>query len=285
MGYNFESTIANKSQFYTHALLALMLGEGKMKVIIGLLFCMLSGFSLADEQKGLEVMQEVDRRDLGWGDMTADLKMTLRNKNGDEHVRSLRMKTLEMQDDGDKSLSIFDSPRDIKGTAFLSFTHALEADEQWLYLPALKRVKRISSSNKSGPFLGSEFAFEDLTSFELKKYKYNYLRDEMIDGIDFFVIEAFPQYDHSGYVRNIVWIDKNRYIPLRIDYYDRKDALLKTQTFLEYKQYLDQYWRAGKSKMNNFLTGKSTTLLWKNYHFRNGLTERHFDKNTLKRSR
>ena len=256
-----------------------------MKIIIGLLFYMLSGFSFADEQKGLEVMQEVDLRDLGWGDMLADLKMVLRNKNGDEHVRSLRMKTLEMQDDGDKSLSIFGSPRDVKGTAFLSFTHALDADEQWLYLPALKRVKRISSSNKSGPFLGSEFAFEDLTSFELKKYKYNYLRDEMIDGIDCFVIEAFPQYDHSGYVRNIVWIDKNRYIPLRIDYYDRKDALLKTQTFLEYKQYLDQYWRAGSSKMNNFLTGKSTTLFWKNYHFRNGLTERNFDKNTLKRSR
>ena len=190
------------------------------------------------EQKGFAVMEEMDKRDLGWQDMTANLKMILKNKNGDEHERSLRMKTLEMLNDGDKSLSIFDSPRDIKGTAFLSFTHALEADEQWLYLPALKRVKRISSSNKSGPFLGSEFAFEDLTSFELKKYKYNYLRDEVLDGADSFVIETFPQYEHSGYVRNIVWVDKERYIPLKIDYYDRKDALLKTQTFNDYQQYL-----------------------------------------------
>ena len=255
------------------------------KIVISLLFCLLSGFSFADEQKGLEIMQEVDKRDLGWGDMSADLKMILKNKNGDEHVRSLRMKTLEMQDDGDKSLSIFDSPRDIKGTAFLSFTHALEADEQWLYLPALKRVKRISSSNKSGPFLGSEFAFEDLTSFELKKYQYNYLRDELIEGADCFVVETFPQYQHSGYTRNIVWIDKQRYIPLRIDYYDRKNALLKTQTFINYQQYLEQYWRAGKSEMENYLTGKSTELLWENYRFRSGLTKRNFDKNTLKRSR
>lgn len=257
-----------------------------MKIIVcSLLLCLLPGLSFADEQKGLEIMQEVDKRDLGWRDMSADLKMILKNKNGDEHVRSLRMKTLEVHNDGDKSLSIFDSPRDIKGTAFLSFTHALEADEQWLYLPALKRVKRISSSNKSGPFLGSEFAFEDLTSFELKKYKYNYLRDEVIEGVDSFVVETFPQYEHSGYTRNIVWIDKQRYIPLRIDYYDRKNSHLKTQTFINYQQYLEQYWRAGKSVMENFLTGKSTVLLWENYRFRSGLTDRNFDKNTLKRSR
>ncbi len=274
------------------------------KNVVGLLFCLLAWGCVAEEinaaaisteqiqieeisseQKGLEIMQEVDKRDLGWGDMSTDMQMILKNKNGDEHVRNLRLKTLEMLDDGDKSLSIFDSPRDIKGTAFLSFTHALEADEQWLYLPALKRVKRISSSNKSGPFLGSEFAFEDLTSFELKKFKYNYLRDEVVDNVDCFVIETFPQYEHSGYTRNIVWIDKERYIPLKTDYYDRKNALLKTQTFNDYQQYLGQYWRAAKTLMANHLTGKSTTLLWENYTFRNGLTERNFDKNTLKRSR
>ncbi|TXL23244.1 outer membrane lipoprotein-sorting protein, partial [Methylococcaceae bacterium HT2] len=235
--------------------------------------------------KGLEIMQEVDKRDLGWGDMSTNMQMILKNRNGDEHIRSLRLKTLEMHDDGDKSLSIFDSPRDIKGTAFLSFTHALDADEQWLYLPALKRVKRISSSNKSGHFLGSEFAFEDLTSFELKKYKYNYLRDEVFDGVDSYVVETFPQYQHSGYTRNIVWIDKERYIPMKIDYYDRKNALIKSQKFIDYKQYLDQYWRAAKTEMQNHLTGKSTTLLWQSYKFRTGLTARNFDKNTLKRSR
>ncbi|WP_428353350.1 outer membrane lipoprotein-sorting protein [Methyloprofundus sp.] len=274
------------------------------KVVLSLMFSLLPGIAFAEdinaevisvepvqieeintEQKGFEVMQEMDKRDMGWGDMSTSMQMVLKNKNGDEHVRNLKMTTLEMQDDGDKSLSIFDSPRDIKGTAFLSFTHALDADEQWLYLPALKRVKRISSSNKSGPFLGSEFAFEDLTSFELKKYKYNYLREEVVDGIDSFVIETYPQYKHSGYTRNIVWVDKERYIPIKIDYYDRKDALLKTQTFNDYQQYLDQYWRANNSYMENHLTGKSTTLVWENYTFRNGLTERNFDKNTLKRSR
>jgi hypothetical protein len=128
--------------------------------------------------RGLEIITEVDRRDTGFGDVQMDMVMILRNKSGDESLRSLSMKTLEIIGDGDKSLTIFDRPRDIKGTAYLSFTHPLTADEQWLYLPALKRVKRISSSNKSGPFLGSEYAFEDLTSFEIPKFSYRFHRAE-----------------------------------------------------------------------------------------------------------
>ena len=104
------------------------------------------------EEKGLAIAKEADKRDTGWGDQTASLKMVLRNRHGKESTRQTRSRTLEIQGDGDKSLSIFDSPRDVKGTAFLSFTHALKPEEQWLYLPALKRVKRISSSNKSAIF-------------------------------------------------------------------------------------------------------------------------------------
>ncbi|MEE9336714.1 MAG: outer membrane lipoprotein-sorting protein [Methylococcaceae bacterium] len=237
------------------------------------------------EQKGLEIITEVDKHDTGFGDSKATLKMRLTNRRGEESLRSLKLKTLEIIGEGDKSLTIFDSPRDIKGTAFLSFTHALVADEQWLYLPALKRVKRISSSNKSGPFLGSEYAFEDLTSFEIAKYAYKYLKDEVVDGIDCFVIELTPKYEHSGYTRQISWVDKKRYIMTKTEYYDRKEALLKTQLFKNYKQYLNQFWRAGEQLMTNHQNGKSTALLWDNYEFKTGLTNRDFDKNTLKRAR
>ena len=252
-------------------------------LVVGLL--LLSGMVYADEQKGLEIVQEMDRRDTGFGDTHAELEMILKNRHGDEHTRKLKIKTLEVIGDGDKSLIVFNSPRDVKGTAFLSFTHALVPDEQWLFLPALKRVKRISSSNKSGPFLGSEFAFEDLTSFEVKKYSYKYLRDEALDNIECYLVESFPQYEHSGYTRQIVWVDKERYIPMRIDYFDRKNALLKTQSFHNYQQYLGQYWRADKMLMVNHNNGKSTKLVWHNYQFGNSFTDRDFDKNTLKRAR
>jgi len=242
-------------------------------------------FALSLEEQGLIIMQEVELRDKGFGDSRSDLKMILRNRKGDESVRILTMKTLEVEADGDKSLSVFNKPRDIKGTAFLSYTHALVADEQWIYLPALKRVKRISSSNKSGPYLGSEFAFEDLTSFEVLKYSYRFLREEIYNGVDSFVIESYPQYEYSGYTRHIVWVDKERYIPLKTDYYDRKDSLLKTLENKGYQQYLEKYWRADEMLMTNHQNGKSTVLLWENYSFRNGLTDRDFDRNTLKRSR
>lgn len=245
----------------------------------------LSTFAETPEEKGLAIAVEADKRDSGWTDAKADMKMILRNKQGEASERSLRIDNLEVDGDGDKSLSVFDSPKDIKGTAFLSYTHALKPDDQWLYLPALKRVKRIASANKSGPFVGSEFAYEDLTSQEVEKYTYKFLRDEQFGDFDCFVVEAYPAYENSGYTRQLVWIDKNMYQPVKIDFYDRKDSLLKTLTATDWNQYLEQYWRPGKMEMVNHQTGKSTELQWTNYQFKVGLSDRDFDRNTLKRTR
>jgi len=237
------------------------------------------------EQKGLAIITESDKRDQGWQDSSASMTMTLRNKQGKESVREIRVKNLEVIGDGDKGLTVFDTPRDVKGTAFLTYSHALEPDEQWIFLPALKRVKRISSSNKSGPFMGSEFAYEDISSFEIDKYSYVYLRDETVNGQDCFVLETRPQYKHSGYTKSHVWIDKAEYRIQKIDFYDRKDSLLKIQIFTDYQQYLDQYWRAHTMTMENQQNGKSTTLKWGEYTFRTGLSDKDFEKNDLKRQR
>lgn len=235
------------------------------------------------EQRGLEIAVEADRRDSGFHDSSASLQMVLRNKQGQESIRQIRVRTLEQQDDGDKSLTIFDEPADVKGTNFLSFTHKSGPDDQWLYLPALKRVKRISSRNKSGPFMGSEFAYEDLSSQEVEKFTYKYLRDESYEGMDCFVIERDPVDKYSGYTRELVWIDKQEYRPHRVEFYDRKNALLKTLTYQDYHQYLDKYWRAHDMFMENHQTGKSTRLIWSDYQFQIGQTERDFDRNSLKR--
>jgi len=258
----------------------------KISIIPILLTLLLStAYAETPEEKGLAIANEADKRDTGWTDQVADMSMLLKNKQGDSSERVMQITTLEVPDDGDKSLITFDSPKDIKGTAFLSHTHSLTPDDQWLYLPALKRVKRISSSNKSGPFVGSEYAYEDLSSQEVEKYKYKWLRDETIDGRDSFVIERFPQYEHSGYTRQIVWLDKEMYQPLKLEFFDRKNSQLKTLLFLDYKQYLEQYWRPGSMQMTNHQNGKSTTLSWTDYKFKNGLDDRDFDKNTLKRAR
>ena len=246
-------------------------------------------YALTPEEKGLEIAEEVDRRDTGWDDSTANMTMTLFNKQGESSIRTMKSSSLEGKDDGDKTIIVFDKPRDVKGTALLTFTHKTGSDDQWLYLPALKRVKRIASSNKSGPFVGSEYAYEDLTSQEVEKYTYKYLRDEPCgdhaSGLTCFVNARDPVDEYSGYTIQHVWIDQNEYRPQKIDFYDRKGALLKTLTFHEYKQYLDQFWRAHRLMMVNHQTGKKTELKWNDYEFRTGLKDSDFNKNSLKRAK
>ena len=236
-------------------------------------------------QRGLEIATEVDRHDTGWHDFQARMTMLLRNKQGEESLRHMHTQSLETANDGDKTLIVFDQPPDVKGTALLSFSHKTGADDQWLYLPALKRVKRIASKNKSGPFMGSEFAYEDLASQEIEKYDYKYLQDEKLDGRESFLIERDPVDPDSGYSYQQVWIEKERYIPLRIEFYDRKRSLLKTLVFRGYRQYLDRYWRADEMFVQNHQTGKSTLLTWQEYRFQTGLKEQDFNKNSLKRAR
>ncbi|MDH3646552.1 MAG: outer membrane lipoprotein-sorting protein [Gammaproteobacteria bacterium] len=243
--------------------------------------------ALADEasERGLAIAIEADTRDQGFGDTASTLQMTLRNRHGDETTRQMRSRALEVADDGDKSLIIFNDPADVKGTAFLSFSHKTGDDDQWLYLPALKRVKRISSSNKSGPFMGSEFAYEDLSSQEVDKYTYRYLRDEDFDDRSHYVIERVPVDKKSGYTRQTVWIDHEEYRVWKVEFYDRKDALLKTLVFDQYQRYLDKHWRASLLDMTNHQTGKSTRLDVTDYVFGNGFSDSDFNRNSLAKAR
>ena len=256
-------------------------------ILPAILLCLLPFGLQAEtpEEQGRAIALEADKRDSGFGAYTNNVKMILRNKHGKESIREIRSKTLEVENDGDKSLTIFDRPRDVKGTALLSFTHKEGPDDQWLYLPALKRVKRIASDNKSGPFMGSEFAYEDITSQEVEKYTYKFIKDDNLNGMDVFVFERYPVDKKSGYTRQIIWMDKDNYKERKIEYYDRKNALLKTLILDEYNLYLDKFYRTHNMYMENHQTGKSTRLLQNNYNFDVELSDRDFDKNSLKRAR
>ncbi|VAX21338.1 Outer membrane lipoprotein-sorting protein, partial [hydrothermal vent metagenome] len=254
--------------------------------ILSLFLFPLTAASETAEEKGLAIAVEADQRDEGFGDYTSEMMMILKNKHGQKSERKIRLKTLEVENDGDKSLSIFDTPRDVKGTAFLTFTHKTGDDDQWLYLPALKRVKRISSRNKSGSFMGSEFAYEDIASQEIEKYTYKWVRDEKYKGLDCFVVEQYPvDKKNSGYTKQVAWIDKAEYRAQKVEYYDRKKSHLKTLTVDGYKQYMNKYWRPDEMYMVNHQNGKSTKLVWSDYKFQVGLKESDFNKNSLKRVR
>ena len=237
-------------------------------------------------QRGQAIMEEAIQRDDGYGDMKMEVKMVLKNSQGEKSTRFLKIRQLEIKNDGDKLLTTFEKPRDVQGTSLLTFTHVEKDDDQWLFLPAIKRVKRISSSNKSGSFMGSEFAFEDLASEELQKYKsYKLLREEIFGDHECFVVERVPTDNNSGYTRQVVWIDSTEYRFMRIDYYDRRDALLKTRTFHDYRKYINKYWRSSEIEMKNHQSGKETTLFVSNIQFQVGMNDGDFDQAALRRVR
>lgn len=242
-----------------------------------------SAFAITPEQKGLEIAQEIDKRDSGWQNYSSNLTMVLMNKNKDKSIRKIRTKMLEVKNDGDKSLMLFESPRDVKNTVFLSVSHKSGPDDQWLYLPALKRVKRISSSSKGGAFMGSEFSYEDMSSQEPEKYNFRYLRDDKYKGRDVYVVERTPRDKHSIYSKNILWVDKKQFINWKIQYFNRRGIHLKTLVFQKYKRFLKKYWRSRQMYMINHRSKKSTILVWSGFKFRSNITDRNFNPRNLSR--
>ncbi len=236
-------------------------------------------------EKGLRIVQEAEQYDKGFKSYVSNQIMVLRNKNGKESRRHLQISVLESEDDGDRSLIVFKRPRDVKGTAMLTHAHKTKDDDQWLYLPALKRVKRISSANKSGPFMGSEFAYEDMISQEIEKFNYRWLKDETCGILTCWVLEQTPISKTSGYSRQVSWLDKNEYRLWQVKYFDRKDTHLKTLTVSSYQQYLGKHWRADEMLMVNHVTGKSTNLILQDYNFNANLEKQNFTQVSLKRAR
>ncbi|MDH4944331.1 outer membrane lipoprotein-sorting protein [Sulfurimonas sp. C5] len=250
----------------------------KKLLLLGILSINLLAISNLDVAKKSEAAMS------GFQDSSSEMTMTLINANNQKRERKMKMIVLE-QDKGDKSLMTFISPADVKGTKFLNYEHVNKDDEQWLYLPALKRVKRIASKSKSGSFMGSEFSYEDLSSFSIDKFIF--LGDAKVvtlDGEKLYEVQRKPKSEYSGYTKQISWVDQKTYLIKKVDYYDRKHELLKTAYFEDYKK-ISGVWRVGKMRMVNHQNDKKTILVWKNEKIKTGLKEKNFHKRVLKNNR
>lgn len=255
-----------------------------LAIIVGslLAFTPLTAVAQDAAQKGLEIATRSDNSDNGFGDSTADAVMVLTNTTGQSSSRKLRFMTLERTSTkvGDKTISLFSTPADVKGTAVLSHAKITANDDQWIYLPALKRVKRISSSNKSGPFMGSEFAYEDITAQEVGKFTYKWLKSEKCGGASCDVIERIPTYKKSGYSRQIMWVNSKTLQIVSTQFFDRAGNHVKTLTSTGWKKY-GKFWRQAKLTMVNHRNGKSTVLSFSNWKFNTGLSDRDFKSTAL----
>src|SRR3989338_3610727 len=146
----------------------------------------------AADLSGREIMQRVDDRDDG-DNGSSEMEMALIDKSGHERSRKIRSFN---KDKGEDKLRImfFLEPADVKDTGFLTYDYDAPGkdDDQWLYLPALKKTKRIASDDKSGSFMGSDFNYSDMTERELEKYDYTLMKEDAINGVKVWQIEGIP---------------------------------------------------------------------------------------------
>ncbi|MEM6679298.1 MAG: outer membrane lipoprotein-sorting protein, partial [Pseudomonadota bacterium] len=238
--------------------------------------------------KGLAVAESADARDLGFGAYTVNGEMILRDAGGAESRRLFENLVMEREPRsvGDFGIIVFQRPRDIRGTGLLTHANIEPSDDdQWLYLPAIKRVKRISSSNRTGKFVSSEFSYEDLGSQEVDDYTYEWLREEACPGaseLNCQVVASFPRNAKSGYSKRIGWVDDSEWRQWKVEFYNRRGDLEKVLTNSDYAEY-DGYWRPGKLSMINLQSGKETDLLFSDYDFSVSLGEGDFDPSRLSR--
>ena len=148
--------------------------------------------SAAEPLTGREIMELVDARDDG-DNASQDMQMVLIDKNGSQRKRTIRSMSKDFGEDS-YSIMFFLSPADVKGTGFLTYDYDEFAkdDDQWLFLPALKKVKRIASSDKSGSFMGSDFSYADMTDRKLDNYDYTLMKETTVKDVPVWQIEAIP---------------------------------------------------------------------------------------------
>ena len=197
--------------------------------------------SLAAEYSAEEVMRRVDEREAG-DSSVSDITLVLIDRRERQRIRNLKLYSKNYGEDT-KTLSLFESPADIRGTAYLNFdwNDSLRDDDSWLYLPALQRVKRLASSDTSDSFLGSDFTYADINGFEIDWYDYSFVNEsEMIDGEDCWVIEMIAKSEFkdraeeaTGYSKMQSWVSKEKFIQLRGQFWELKGNRIKFFTASE----------------------------------------------------
>jgi outer membrane lipoprotein-sorting protein len=246
------------------------------------IFLLISGAAFAQTPTGYDVMKRADERYTG---DTAQyrLTMTLNSGRGAPRVREV---SYYFKDYGDteKILMYFNSPRDVAGTGYLSFSYDDESkdDDIWLYLPAMRRVRRISGSGKNDSFMGTDFTYEDIGSRGLGKDDFSLQGEEMVDGAACWTVEARPKDSRDPYGRRIIRVRKDSSVLAAVDFYDRQDRLLKTLRVSGIDR-IDGIWTAQKMEMTNVRDRHSTVIDISDIRFNTPLEDSLFTVANLER--
>ncbi|NOY51895.1 MAG: outer membrane lipoprotein-sorting protein [Chlorobi bacterium] len=236
----------------------------------------------AQDMSGRDIVEKVYNRPAG-DDQTSNLTMTLINKSGKERIRKIKQFTKDLGK-VEKSIMFFQSPADVKNTSFMSWTYDDEnrSDDQWIYLPALKKIKRISSDSKSDYFMGSDFTYDDLGDRKLDDDTHNLIGEESIDGVDYYVVESIPKDEDYMYSKTKTWIRKDNFIGLKKEFYDEDAELLKVLKIKEFKK-ISGLWVIISSEMENVQKNHRTTMVLDNVQINTNIPSSKFSERMMMR--
>lgn len=228
---------------------------------VAALLVLLSGCAVAQADEAAALAQRVHDRPSGQ-DASSLGRMVLTEKGRAPRIRELVTYRLDRAGGETATLIRFLDPEDIAGTGLLSVNKADGATDQWLYLPALDRVRRISSERKGGRFVGSDLYFEDLQERKPSRDRHRLLGTQEEGGIRCTVLESVPRVaSDSVYRKRISWIDPETAIPQRIDYFEKDSKAPSKRWLLRKKQRVQGYWTLTDSRMINLATGHETRMV------------------------
>lgn len=232
-----------------------------MKRTVILMAALLLAAATANAQTGREIVERVKNRPDG-NTRYAEMQLTLVKKNGDKRER--KMVSWAMDEGKDtKKIMFFTYPGDVKGTGFLTWDYDQtgKEDDKWLYLPAMKKTRRISgSSSKTDFFMGTDFTYDDMGGRGVDEDKHTLLREEQRDGHKCWVVESVPVDSREIYSRKVSWIRQDCATAVYVEFYDKLNKLHRVMTVQELRQ-VDGFWTIMKMEMKNVQSGHSTQIV------------------------
>jgi outer membrane lipoprotein-sorting protein len=214
-------------------------------------------------------------------DFQADVQMRLINPRGSQRERAMRLLRVNTDQGGDQRyLVVFDAPADVRGTAFLVWKYPKKEDERWLYFPALKLVKRVAADDKRSSFVGSDFTYEDISGRDLEEETHTLVKQETLDGRPTYVVESQPKAP-ATYAKRLAWIDAERWVPLKEEYYDAQGKLQRTFK-ADKVENIDGHWTITTRSMADALSGHRTEVTFKATRYDQSLAQDMFVERNLR---
>ena len=255
-----------------------------------LLFLLVGVFWIANvsaQPTGADIMLEQKNRHDATQEITEE-KMTLRSAKGKVKERRMITYSMKPENGGAKTLIKFLEPSSIHNVGLLTWEQSdANEDDQWLYLPASKKIKRISGGGKANPFMGTDFSFEDMRPESITTHEYEVLGEEEVDGHLCWIVQALPatkqEKKASGYSKRIFWIRQDIYFTVKTEFYNRKKKLAKLGVYGNLEEVGDGAWRSNEISMSNLKRKTQTILVTQNRDLTSPMNESTFETQALKR--